>query len=152
MSKISELGEGFKNLPTILENYNDDLKDAEKNLEIKGKSLEKASMENAMWKYYYAQRLVELGTLTKFFEQEVARVRGKIFRGLTEANQRDLGERAKEQYINNEPAYLRANELYLEVKELRDMYEAIVEGFITRGYSLNNITRARVAQLEDDLL
>jgi hypothetical protein len=152
MSKISELGEGYKNLPIILEAYNNAFKDIEANLEIRGKSLEKANMENAALKYYYAHRLSELGTLTKFFEQEVARVRGKLFRGLTEANNRELGERAKEQYINNEAAYLRANELYLEVKEVRDMYEAGVEAFTTRGYSLNNITKIRVAQLEDDLL
>jgi hypothetical protein len=161
MSKIAELGdnkatdikEKYKNLGTILGDYANDLSEAEQNLKIEGKSLEKANRENASWKYYYKQRLVELGTLTKFFEREVDKVRGKLFKSLSFPNNNvDLSDRAKDKYIDTEQAYLDINEIYLEVKEIRDNYEAIVDAFTDRGYALKNITAVRIAQLEDVLL
>lgn len=153
MSKITELGEKFNNLPKILNDYANDLIEAEQNLKIEGKSLEKANRENASWKFYYKQRLVELTTLTKYFEREVDRVRGKLFRSFSPPHFNiDLSDRAKDKYIDNEQAYLDIQEIYLEVKEVRDDYEAIVDAFTDRGYALKNITAARIAQLEDVLL
>lgn len=152
MSRIADLGEQYKNLPDVLDDFRNDLSKAEAELQIRGKSLERANQENPSFKYYYHQRMVQLNTLVKYFEQEVERVRGKLFKSLTENNNRDLSDRAKDKYIDNEQKYLDTNELYLEVKEVRDMYEALVDAFRDRGYALKNITEARVAQLEDVLL
>ena len=160
MTKIAELGdlkstdlkEKYKNLGTILGAYLTELEEAEANLKIEGKSLEKANRENASWQYYYQQRFVELNSLTKYFEREVDRVRGKLFKSLTEINNRDLSDRAKDKYIDNEQAFLDINEIFLEVKEVRDFFEALVENFRNRGYALKNITEIRVAQLEDVLI
>lgn len=161
MSKIAELGdskstdikEKYKNLGTILAAYKDDLSEAEGNLKIGGKSLEKANRDNPSHKYYYQQRFVELNTLTKTFEREVDRVRGKLFKSLSYPhNNVELSDRAKDKYIDNEQAYLDIHEIYLEVKEMRDNYEALVQAFTDRGYALKNITEIRVAQLEDVLI
>lgn len=161
MSKIAELGdiksteikERFKNLGTVLGVYLTELEEAEANLKLEGKSLEKANRENPSWMYYYAQRFVELNTLTKFFEREVERVRGKLFRGFSPPLFNVvLSDRAKDKYIDNEQAYLDIQEIYLEVKEVRDLYESLIEAFRNRGYALKNITEARVAQIEDVLL
>jgi hypothetical protein len=161
MSKIPDLGdnkspdvkEKYKNLGKILGDYMNDLGEAEQNLKIEGKTLERANRENASWKFYYQQRFVELNTLTKYFEREIDRVRGKLFRQYSPPNFNvDLSDRAKDKYIDNEQAYLDINEIYLEVKELRDSYEAIVNAFTDRGYALKNITEARIAKLEDALL
>lgn len=161
MSKIPDLGdskstdikEKFKNLGIILGNYVAEKADAEQQIKIEGKSLEKANRENASLKYYYHQRLVELTTLTKYLEREVDRIRGKLFRGFTYPNYNvDLSDRAKDKYIDNEQAYLDIHEIYLEVKEVRDDYDSLVQAFTDRGYALKNITAARVAQLEDDFI
>ncbi len=147
MSKIADLGnnksteltEKYKNLGTILGDYLNDLSEAEDNLKIDGKTLERANRENASWKFYYKQRLVELNTLTKYFEREIDRVRGKLFKSLSYPNSNlDLSDRAKEKYIDTEQAYLDINEIYLEVKEVRDGFEAIVDAFTDRGYALKN--------------
>ncbi len=161
MSRIPDLGDmkstdikqRYKNLPKILAEYMSELNDVEANVLLEGKSLEKANRENAQWKLYYKQKLVDLNTLTKFLEQEINRVRGKLFRAYSPPNfNQDLSDRAKDKYIDNEQAFLDINEIYLEVKELRDDYEAVVEAFTDRGYALKNITAARVAQLEDDII
>lgn len=157
MSRIPDLGdkkstdvkERFKNLPAILADYNDELKGAEQDIQIKGKSLEGANRENPSLYSYYDQRRVELKTLVEFMDNQVQRTRGKLFRTLTENNNRDLSDRAKDKFIDGEQAYLDIYEIYLEVKEVHESYASIVEAIKFRGYSLNNITKARVANMEN---
>ena len=52
----------------------------------------------------------------------------------------------------NEPAYLRMKEYLLEVKELYDKYEAVVNAYQVRGYAINNLTKLRVANIEDSII
>ncbi len=160
MSRIPDLGdkkstdvnERFKNLPAILADYTDELKGAEQDIIIKGKSLEGANRENPSLYAYYDQRRVELKTLVEFMENQVQRTRGRLFRTFTENFKRELSDRAKDKYIDGEQAYLDVFEIYLEVKEIYDQYASIVEAIKFRGYSLNNITKARVANMENAIL
>ncbi len=121
MSRIPDLGdfkstdikEKYKNLGTILGQYIAERANVENDIRLKGKSLEVANRENPSLKFYYQQRFVELNILAKFFEREVYRVRGKLFKSLTESNNRDLSDRQKDKYIDNEQAYLDIHEIYI---------------------------------------
>jgi uncharacterized protein with NRDE domain len=152
MSLIPELGDKNVNIVGILERYEKDLQDVEKHIVIEGKRLEKANLEQATWLAFYDQRRIELYTLVKHFESEIARVRGKLWVKFKETHSRELGSRDIEQYINKEVAYLSMNELYLEVNEVYKKYESVVEAFKNRGFALRNITSVRVSQLEDVIL
>lgn len=160
MSKIMELGdkkatdlkERFKNLPTILAAYEDELEHAEQDLVIKGKSLEVANRENPSLYSYYDQRRMELKTLVDYMDNQVQRTRGRLFKTFTENFNRDLSDRAKDKYIDGEQAYLDIYEIYLEVKEIYNQYESIVEALKLRGYALKNITEIRVHNLENVIL
>lgn len=148
MSKIAELGKDYKNLPALLEVYEDNLSNANTQLEIKGKKLEIANSENSAWLHYYDQRRVELHTLVKFFEAEQERIRGSLFKSYKENYSRALGEREINRYIENEDAYIYVHSLLLEVEEMYELYQSVVNAFTTRNYALSNITKIRVAQLE----
>lgn len=152
MSRVPDLGAGYAKLPTILEEYEKALLDAEANIKITGKGLEQCNKENSTWQHYYNEKRVELKTLCEFLELQVNRVRGKLFKSYTEMNNRELSDRAKDKYIDNEKAYLDLYELYLEVKEMKEKYQSVVDAFTTRGYALNNITKIRVASIEDVIL
>lgn len=149
MSRITDLGEHNQMLPTIVAEYDDALDNVKEKIEIKGKKLEAANVENAAWQHYYDQKRVELHTLTKYFESERDRVYGKLFRKFKENHSIELGGQEIKRYIESEDEYLRMNGYYLEIKELYEKYEAVVKAFSTRGYALNNITKIRVASLED---
>lgn len=149
MSRIPDLGKHHAKLPDILDEYEQAIGDAEALIKIKGKKLENANIENPAWQHYYDQKRIELYTLVKYFEQEVQRVKSKLFRSFKENHSIELSEREISRYIESEKAYLDMNELYLEVKELYEKYQGIVNDFTTRGYALNNITKIRVASLED---
>ena len=121
MSKIADLGKDYKNLPALLEAYENDLSNAKHQLEIKGKKLEIANSENSAWLHYYDQRRVELHTLVKYFQTEEERVRGSIFKSYKENMSRALGEREINRYIDHEEAYLYVHSLLIEVEELYEL-------------------------------
>ena len=149
MSRINDLGENNQNLPEIIDEYQTVLDQAKSNIQISGKRIDVANVEQASWLAYYDERRVELRTLDKWLEGEVARVRGRLFKSLTENNARDLSDRAKEKYIDTEVAYQNMNAVYLEVHEMYELFMSIVEAFRARGFALNNITRLKVAQVDD---
>jgi hypothetical protein len=149
---MSAVGEKLEHLPKILNEYEIYLKDVELHLSMKGKSIQQANVEHATWMSYYDQKRVELTILKKYMEKEVDRVRGKLWKQYTETNNRDLNTRDKENYINNETSYLVKHELYLEVLELSEKYEAVVDAFRSRGFALNNIVKLRVSAIENDII
>lgn len=152
MSLKAEFGENYVNLEKVLEPYIEALVEKDQHLVIKGKSIEHANREQPSWLSFYDERRIELSTYVRFFEMEEKRVRGMLFKSYLEHYSRDLGERAIEKYIDTEQAYLEVHEKLLVVKELASQFESIVESFKARGYALNNITRIRVASLEDVVL
>lgn len=152
MSRIPDLGEGYKNLASVLADYDAALEEADSILNLDGKNLEQANKENPSWQAYYDQKRIELKTLVDYMEMQVNRVRGRLFKSYTETYPRDISDRVKDKYIDNEEAFLTTNEIYLEVREMYNRYQAIVDGFTSRGYALNNITKIRVSALEDVVL
>lgn len=149
MSRIDDLGEKNENLPEILEEYQLVLDQAKGHIQLSGKRIDLANIEQASWLAYYDERRAELRTLDKWLENEVGRVRGRLFKALTENNARDLSDRAKEKYIDTEPAYNNMFCVYLEIHEMYEQFISVVDAFKARGFALNNITRLKVAQVED---
>jgi hypothetical protein len=154
MSRIPDLGDKYCKLPDILDEYHNTIAQVEAILKFGGKTLEEANKENPAWTYYYDQRKVELNTLVKFFENEVKRVTAKLYKSYKE-NQGiniSLSERELLRWIEDEVSLKLVKSLLLEVTEVYDIYHAISNAFQSRGYALNNITRARVAEVHDVIL
>ena len=154
MSLIERLGKDYRNLPDILLEYEKGLAEEliAPRLKITGKNLEAANAEHASWQLYYESRKADLSSLVKFFEAKTAAARGQLFKTYTEKYSRELSDRQKDKYIDNEPKYLEQFEIYLEIKEIHTKYEAVCNAFQSRGYALNNITKIRVASLESVII
>ena len=116
MSRIQDLGDGAAKLSEVLEDYEKALVGIEVIMEIKGKTLAHANMENPAQQLFYDQKRAELYTIVKYLELQVNRVRGKMFVKYSETYNKDLSDRAKDKYIDNESSVLTWNELYLEAK------------------------------------
>jgi hypothetical protein len=155
LSRLGDIGTAeshYAELAALIIEYDEYLDEADANSNIKGKTLKKAAEEQVAWYGFYDQKRIEVRTIVKYFDMEVERVRGKLFRNFKETHSRELGEREINQYINNEPAYLRTRELQLEVDELYQRYIAVVENWKNRGFIIGHLTRAHVAQVEDAIL
>ena len=149
MSVISELGKGYKNLPTILMEYEEPLINAKEQLKIRGKKLEVSISENSSWLHYYDERRIELHSLVKFFKAEEDRIRGGLFKSYKEKYSRALTQHEISKYIDHEEAYGNIHALLIEVEEIYERYQGVVASFTARNYDLSNITKLRVASLEN---
>lgn len=152
MSRIPDLGKNFENLPPMLVEFDEHLLLATERLAVKGKIIEEALKEQAAWPIFYDQKLRELKTLLKYLDSRVAYVRGKLTRQYNENYSRELSERTRDKYIDNEDEYMSINELYLEIYELTEKYEAVVDAFKVRGFALRDITQLRINQIHTGTL
>lgn len=146
------LHKNVTNVVKIIEIYEKSIEDFEDRLRLKGKNIVVANNEQPSWLVYYDARRSELKSALDYMESHVQKVRGKLWKDYTENYSRDLQAKDKEQYINNEPSFLNAYELYLELKDLYDRYVAIVDAFKARGYALNNITRLVTSETSDYMI
>lgn len=152
MNLLDRLGDKCEGLPDIVKEYEEHLENAAQRIAIKGKTLEQCNVEHASWLAFYDQKRVELHTLKKFMEREVARIRGKLWKDYTEVHSRELNYRDKDNYINQEKSFLLKEELFLIVQELHDKYASTVETFRARGFALNNIVKLRTSSIENDVI
>lgn len=149
MSRIADLGSGNKNLPSLLAEYEAEIDAAPERLTLKGKTLAEALKEQCSWPMFYEVRKAEVKTLLKYLDDQVQKVRGKRAKDYIENYSRAVGERVLQSFIDNEPEYLKAREVYLEVEELYEKYSAMDKAFDKRGFALRDMTTAKVNQLHD---
>ena len=149
MSIIDKLGENLCNLPKVIAEFEDAFVAVEKNLTIKGKTLNAAQVEQTAYPFYYAALRAELKTLVNILDMRVSKVRGQLVKKYKENYSRDLGERQLNSYVDQEEPYLQARELYLECEELLEKYSAAVDAFTKRGFALRDLTEARVNDIHD---
>ena len=148
MSLKARLGEKYKNIGIVLEPYLEAREEAEENLRIKGKSLGEANREHASWQLYYSQRKVELHEVVRFFEIELRRKRAYLLSTL-QKSQYALTDTMKNKYVEGHEEYTYIEEILIQVKAIYDEYAEICDAFKTRSYALNNLTKLRVAEIED---
>jgi len=146
------LHDNITNVIKIIEVYEQDLADFKDKLRLHGKNIVTANNEQPSWMAFYDARRAELKTALEYMDMNLQKIRGKLWKDYTENYSRDLQAKDKEQYINNEPVYLNAYELYLELKDLHDRYVAVVEAFRSRGFALNNITRIITSDVADYMI
>ena len=152
MTIITSVGEKFQKLAGVLSEYDKELDEVEERLSLKNKTIERSNMENPTWMSFYDQKRIELKVLNNFMDMKVDQARGRLFMRYKENHQVTLNATEINQYINNEDAYIDMCNFRFEVQEVHEKYKQVIEAFKTRGYALNNITKLRVASLEDAIL
>lgn len=157
MSRITDIKKALKKdavstLSALLIEYDSLLNDVEQNISLKGKTLEQANKEQASFLVFYDEKLREILIVEDFMKAWVDKIRGQLFETITNRSGKDLSDRAINQIIDSKEEYLNAYELYLEVKELAEKFDAVVESFKQRGFSLRNITELRVNRIHMETL
>lgn len=139
-------------LPDLIAEFDADIDAAEQRLSIKGKTAVDAYHDQTAWPVYYGMRRAEVIKLLKYIGAREDACRGKLYRQYVENYSRDIGEKARERYIDNEPEYLQYHQLYLEIEELKDKFTAICDAFDRRGFALRDWTALRIENLHKDVI
>jgi hypothetical protein len=96
--------------------------------------------------------LQECKTVEDAIRFKIDEIESTLYRQLNENSNRVLGTRDIQQYVKSEPRYVAAQEILLEVTMVKRKLEAVVEALKSMGWSINNITKLRIAQLENAVL
>jgi len=150
MSLVSEsLGDvQLGKIPGRIDIYEKLIDSAEALFSLQGKSLEECCKEHAQNLMFYDVMLQECKTIEDTIKSKIEEIEGQLYRRLNEGHQLKLSTSDIRQYIKGEPSYVQANQILLEIVHTRRRLEAIVEALKSLGWSLNNIVKLRVAQLD----
>ena len=157
MSRSSPISEIFGELdlnkiPKKIALYEDMILAAESILDLAEVKLEVACKDHAKNKMVYNLLFKECQTIEEAIKIKVESIESSLYKALNENNDRALGNRDINQYIKSDKRYLEANEILLEVMLVRKKLEAVVDAIESFGWSLNNIVKLRIAQLENVVL
>lgn len=133
----------------LLDKYADDLKSWKKDVEIGGKNLKIANVEQASYLARYDEIKVNLKSLLDYYDMKVKEVRSESIKMLTKNSSFSYTSTEKEKIVDSDPKYIKTYRIYLEVKELHNMASAIVDQFKNRAYTLHNLVKIYESSLED---
>jgi len=135
-------------VPEKLQIYRELILAAEPVFKLDGKGLETACAEHAQNLMFYDLMLQEAKAIENWARMKMGEVEGRLYKSLNEGRQQRLSSTDIKAYIAGEPDYVQAYEIVLEVAHIKNQLQSIVEALQAMGYSLNNIVKIRVAQLE----
>jgi len=151
MSVVTDTSEDLilNRIPNRLALYEQLCDAAEPCFELNGRHLEDACKSHAKDLMFYDMMLQECKTIEDTIRVKIEEIESRLYRRLNEGgSNRALGTTDIKQYIKSEPQYVQAYEILLEVVHAKRKLESIVEALKSMGWSLNNITKLRIAQLE----
>ncbi len=135
-------------LPDMVEFFNKQLADAQTETKIRG-SLEKNSQDLPGIVSHRFNQLQEIESVLKFLNVKYDKMRSDHYRRYLERYNRELSDRSIEKYIDGESDIVDMNNLINEVALVRNKYLGIMKGLDAKGFSLGNITRLRIAGMND---
>lgn len=139
-------------IPKKLETYEALIANTEPLFDLKGKLLEEAVKSHVANLALYDQMLQECKTIELYLEGKREQVEAELHRHFLDSSARVLGARDMAMYIRSDPQVVEVAQIILDVGHVRRQLEAIVEAFKTMGWSLSNIVKLKVAQLDHTTL
>lgn len=154
MSIIQETSRelNLSKVPSRIALYEQLIDAAEPVFELSGKNLEEACKNHAKDLMFYDMMFQECKTIEETIRMKVEEIESSLYKRINDSNQKALGTREIQQYIKSEPQYVSAMEILLEVVHTKRRLESIVEALKSLGWSLANIVKLRIAQLEKTIL
>lgn len=139
-------------IPAKLEVYEALVAGAPPLFELKGMLLEEACKSHVANLGMYDMMLQECKTIELYLEGRREQVEAEQHKYYLESSARALGARDLAMYIRSDPQVIEIAQIILDVGHVRRQLEAIVEAFKTMGWSLSNIVKLKVAQLDHTTL
>lgn len=138
-------------LPDMVDYYNTELDQARTECVIKG-SLEKNNQMLPGQVNHRFSQLQELESVLKYLNIKYDKMRSDHYRKYLERYNRELTDRSIEKYIDGEADIVDMSQIINEVALLRNKYLGVMKSFDAKSYSLGNITRLRIAGMNDSEL
>ena len=148
MGWYHKVSNDISKIPDALNHFESELDDARLEVKIKG-SLEKASAEMPGIVEQRFNQLQEIEAILNYLNIELRKLRSSFFKKYLENYQRALSSRDVEKYVDGESAVVDYELLINEFALMRNKWLGTLKSLDSKGFSINNIIKLRVAGLDD---
>src|SRR6056300_427379 len=144
----SKISKDISKIPDALQYYEDEMVEAKKECRIYG-NIEKAAASMPGLVEHRFNQLQELEAILEYLNIELRRLRSSFFRKYLENYQRALSSRDVEKYVDGEADVVDMEKIINEFALMRNKWLGVSKGLDQKQWQLTNITKLRVAGMED---
>jgi len=144
----SRITQDIGNIPDCITWYETQLDEARVECYLKGNLEKAAAMMPGIVEKRFAQ-LQEIEGILEYLNIELRRMKSKFFRQYLENYQRALSSRDVEKYVEGEADVVDMEKIINEFALLRNKWLGILKGLDQKQWQITNITKLRVAGMED---
>tara|TARA_B100002019_G_scaffold65584_1_gene56322 strand:+ start:703 stop:1161 length:459 start_codon:yes stop_codon:yes gene_type:complete len=144
----SRVSADISNVPDCIVWYEDQLENAKMECGLKGNLEKNASALPGIVEKRFGQ-LQEIEAILEYLNIELRRTRTKFFKKYLENYQRALSSRDVERYVDGEADVVDMEKIINEFALLRNKWLGILKGLDQKQWQITNITKLRVAGMED---
>ena len=148
MGWYSEVSRDVGKIPEAIKHYESELIDARKEVKLAG-NVEKASAAMPGIVEHRFNQLQEIEAILNYMNIELRRLRSSYFKKYLENYQRALSSRDVEKYVDGEDEVCDYEAIVNEWALLRNKWLGILKGLDQKQWQITNITKLRVAGMED---
>ena len=135
-------------IPDFIAHYENELEDAKRDVRVGG-LIEKNIKELPGITEHRFNQLQEIEAILEQLNIEVRKLRSAKFRQFTEHYNRALTSRDAEKYVDGEPDVVNMDSIVNEFALVRNKFIGITKALDSKQFQVSNVTRLRVAGMED---
>jgi hypothetical protein len=144
----SHIVKSLANIPSAIQYYEQELDTAKSEVKLYGKLEKAASTLPGIVETRFAQ-LQEIEAVLNHLNRELRKLRTKHYKIYLENYQRALSSRDVEKYVDGEDEVCDFESIVNEWALLRNKWLGILKGLDQKQWQITNITKLRVAGMED---
>jgi hypothetical protein len=148
MNWYSRVTQDIINIPDAIVWFENELEEARKECKLFG-NLEKAAANLPGVVEERFGQLQEMEAILEYLNIELRKMRSKFFRQYLENYQRALSSRDVEKYVDGEADVVDMEKIINEFALLRNKWLGVMKGLDQKQWQITNITKLRVAGMDD---
>jgi hypothetical protein len=148
MGWYSRVSRDINEIPNAIQHFEDELATARQEVKIKG-NIERALAEMPGLIEHRFNQLQEIEAILEYLNIELRRLRSGFFKKYLENYQRALSSRDVEKYVDGEADVVDYEKIINEFALLRNKWLGVLKALDQKHWSCSNITKLRVAGMED---
>lgn len=138
-------------LPQALEHYETEYQAARFEVALRGKIERESSSLPGIVEQRFGQ-LQEIEAILEYLNIQLRRIKNRHYRKYLENYNRALSSRDAEKYADGEDEVLDYESLVNEVALMRNKWLGIIKALDTKQFQVSNVTKLRVAGLDDAMI
>ena len=148
MGWYSEIARNINKIPDAIAHFEDELLTAKSEVKLRG-NVEKAASDMPGIVEQRFNQLQEIEAILNYLNIELRRMRSSYFKKYLENYQRALSSRDVQVYVDGEADVVDYEKIINEFALLRNKWLGITKALDQKQWQITNITKLRVAGMED---